>query len=88
MGSELYAYFGYEGGGAQSAELEELAADAGAAEVPGLGQRGPGRRPAEPGDEDRAGLDGAAVVDTSRIHLFDPQDGRSLTSTAAAPAAA
>ena len=37
MGSELYAYFPLETEGLQSKELDELAADSGAAEVPGSG---------------------------------------------------
>ena len=37
MGSELYAYFEIESEGVESDELDELAADSGAAEVPGAG---------------------------------------------------
>jgi multiple sugar transport system ATP-binding protein len=37
MGSELYVYFAIESEGVQSRELEELAADSGASEVPGSG---------------------------------------------------
>ena len=37
MGSELYVYFEIETEGVDSRELEELAADSGAAEVPGAG---------------------------------------------------
>ena len=39
MGSELYAYFSLETERVQSKELEELAADSGAAEVPGGGDQ-------------------------------------------------
>jgi multiple sugar transport system ATP-binding protein len=37
MGSEIYAYFEFEGGQAQSDALQELAEDAGTADVPGGG---------------------------------------------------
>ena len=37
MGSELYVYFEIESEGVESKELAELAADSGAAEVPGSG---------------------------------------------------
>jgi multiple sugar transport system ATP-binding protein len=77
MGSELYAYFEVEGGGASAQELEELAADAGG-EAPG------GR------DQVVARLDAASKVqegqeaelwfDASKLQLFDPESGRRLTA--------
>ena len=36
MGSEIYAYFGYEGGDIEVAELQELEADSGANEARGM----------------------------------------------------
>ena len=78
MGSELYAYFGIDtGGGVQSKDLEELAADSGAAEVPGSA-----------GDQVVARLDAASEVergsqaeiwvDTETFHFFDPSSGKRL----------
>jgi multiple sugar transport system ATP-binding protein len=78
MGSELYAYFGIDaGGGVQSKDLEELAADSGAAEVPGGG-----------GDQAVARLDAASKVkrgaqaelwvDKGAFHFFDPKSGKRL----------
>ncbi len=45
MGSELYAYFSYEGETASSDQLEEIAADAGPRRRAGRGGDGPGGRP-------------------------------------------
>src|SRR4029079_7805511 len=88
MGSSGSAYFSYEGGGAQSAELEELAADSGAAEIPGSGNEGQAVARLNPATKIEQVSTARLSVDTSKIHLFDPKDGRSLTSASAAPAAA
>jgi multiple sugar transport system ATP-binding protein len=89
MGAELYAHFSIERQGIESAELAELAAAAGAADVPSAG-----------GDEERivARLDSASqaregkeielFVDLSKLHLFDPQSGRNITVAEREPAAA
>ena len=62
MGSELYAYFKIDAGdGLQSKELEELAADSGAAEVPGSGT-GPGGRPPRRRQQGRARQGGRALA--------------------------
>jgi multiple sugar transport system ATP-binding protein len=88
MGSELYAYFDVASGGVQSAELVELAEDAGISDLPRHG-----------GDEQQvvARLDAASrarpgekveiVLDTEHIMLFDPENGHSLGSPAAKAAA-
>ena len=78
MGSEVYAYFGYEGEGAQAQELEELAAETGAAEVPGGGGQAVARL--NPATEVQQGQTARLSVDTTKIHLFDPSDGSSLTA--------
>ncbi len=82
MGSELYAYLPYSGGGAD-ATLDALAADL------DLEQRS--------GDESQlvARLDAASAVadsgeseiwvDTRKLHLFDPETGESLTRKGATP---
>jgi multiple sugar transport system ATP-binding protein len=80
MGSEVYAYFGYEGGTAQSAELEELAADSGASEIPSSGQEGQAVARLNPATRIEQGSTARLSVDTSKIHLFDPKDGKNLTS--------
>jgi multiple sugar transport system ATP-binding protein len=88
MGSELYAYFDVASGGVQSAELVELAEDAGISELPRHG-----------GDEQQvvARLDAASrarpgeqaqlVLDTEKMLLFDPENGQSLSAEPAATAA-
>jgi multiple sugar transport system ATP-binding protein len=89
MGAELYAHFSIERQGIESDELAELAAAAGAADVPSAG-----------GDEERivARLDAASqaregkeielFVDLSKLHLFDPHSGRNITVGEREPAAA
>jgi multiple sugar transport system ATP-binding protein len=79
MGSELYAYFDVKSEHVESAELIELAEDAGLSDLPSHG-----------GDEQQmvARLSAASkaapnteiemVLDTSQIQLFDPKTGRSL----------
>jgi multiple sugar transport system ATP-binding protein len=78
MGSEVYVHFAVGGDRAAAGDLDELAGDAGADEL---------GAPAE--TEMVARLDAAARpregetaelwIDTGRIHLFDPADGRCLT---------
>src|SRR5215207_6841865 len=88
MGSELYAYCDVQSGGVESAELGELAEDAGISDLPRHG-----------GDEQQvvARLDAASrarpgekadlVLDCDNIMLFDPNDGRSLAGQPEAAAA-
>ncbi|UGS36269.1 ABC transporter ATP-binding protein [Capillimicrobium parvum] len=87
MGSEIYAYFTHEGEGARSDQISELAADAGGADIPGSeGQQVVARLNA---DSTVSRGQGARLwLDTSRLHLFDPQSGENLTRREAAPAAA
>jgi multiple sugar transport system ATP-binding protein len=83
MGSEVYVYFPIEGGQmVDSAELRELAKDAGAEDVPSA---------AGGGAQVIARLDAATkataeheielVLDTNEIKLFDTAGGRALTHT-------
>src|SRR3954462_1130882 len=92
MGSELYAYFDVKGA-AHTAELDDLAEDAGLSELPGQSggdapRAGP---PLDPTSRAAAGKSIDLVLDTSRLQLFDPNGGRNLTLTetekADAPAA-
>src|SRR5918995_206258 len=87
MGAEKYAYFQVQHEGVQSQELQELAQDSGADEVPSSGE-----------GQVVARLDAASSVqrdqevelwvDSTKLHLFDPQSGHSLTAADGQPAAA
>jgi multiple sugar transport system ATP-binding protein len=77
MGSELYVYFGIESAGVQSKELDELAADSGAAEVPGSGTNQVVAR-LDAASEVKRGTDAELWLDTSKLHFFDPQSGKRL----------
>jgi multiple sugar transport system ATP-binding protein len=80
MGSELYVYFRPPGGEkASSAQLDELAADAGTAEVPGA-QEGQTVARLDPTSQVQQGSKARLWADVSKLALFDPADGRSLTS--------
>jgi multiple sugar transport system ATP-binding protein len=89
MGSEVYAHFALEHQGIDSAELAELAEDAGTSEVPGAGQ---GRVVArlDPAASVSEGQEAELWVDTSRIHFFDASTGGRIrggqAATSAAPA--
>jgi multiple sugar transport system ATP-binding protein len=85
MGSELYAHFSVQHGGVQSEELAELAADSGAADVPGGGTDTVVAR-LDPEASVSQGAETELWVDTSRIHFFDASDGRAL-KPGGAPAA-
>jgi len=78
MGSEYYAYFRNEGAAASSQQLEELAADAGAGDVPSAGEGG--QVVARLGAESRA-AEGEEIelwLDTDKVHLFDTAEGHRL----------
>ncbi len=83
MGSEIYAYFELEGQAVQSAELHELAADAGTLDVPGAGDARVVAR-LDPASQAREGETARLWMDTSKLHLFDAHDGRNLTRAEAA----
>jgi len=78
MGSEIYAYFAYEGEGASAEQIAELAQDAGTSEVPGAdGQQVVARL--NPDSQVARGERARLWMDTTKLHLFDPRTGRSLT---------
>jgi multiple sugar transport system ATP-binding protein len=79
MGSELYVYFGIDAEGMQSKELEELAADSGAAEVPGSETDQVVARLA-PESGAKRGEEIELWLDTSKLHLFDPETGKRLAA--------
>ncbi|MFI7491471.1 ABC transporter ATP-binding protein [Micromonospora echinaurantiaca] len=77
MGSDKYVYFTVEGERASAAELEELAADAGASDFTGAGAnlvtRLSAESPVVEGETRRVWFN------LEKIHLFDPTNGRNLT---------
>jgi multiple sugar transport system ATP-binding protein len=78
MGSELYAHFTVGGGAVDSAELRELAADAGAGDLP-AGEEGRITARLAPESQVREGEEVELWVDSPSIHLFDPETGERLT---------
>jgi multiple sugar transport system ATP-binding protein len=87
MGSEFYAYFVIESARVSSRELDELASDAGAADLP-----------TQEGSQITARLDAASKVrqgqetelwfNTEHLHLFDPESGQALLGANGAAASA
>ncbi|WP_026422330.1 ABC transporter ATP-binding protein [Actinokineospora inagensis] len=75
MGSDKYAYFTVEG--ASAAELDELAAETGAADLADAGSQLVTRLSAA--SEARLGQDLEIWFDPDKLHLFDPHNGRTLT---------
>jgi multiple sugar transport system ATP-binding protein len=87
MGSELYAHFtAHSDDSIESDELRELAEDSGAGEVPGGGSNGEVVTRLDPASTVRKGEQAELWVDASKVKLFDPEDGRSLTGAAPGPA--
>jgi len=79
LGSELHVHVGLAGPAIESAQLDELAEDSGAAELAGGGQLG--RRivaRVEIESKARVGASLELLLDVDRLHLFDPADGRNL----------
>ncbi len=77
MGSELYAYFAVETEGVASQELEELAQDAGTAEVPGA-ESGQVVARLDAASQVSEGAEAELWFDAAKLHLFDAESGRSL----------
>ncbi|GAB3142531.1 sn-glycerol-3-phosphate ABC transporter ATP-binding protein UgpC [Micromonospora sonneratiae] len=77
MGSDKYVYFSLTGERARAAELEELAADAGVADLAGAGADLVTRLSAE--SPVREGENRRVWVNLEKLHLFDPANGRNLT---------
>jgi multiple sugar transport system ATP-binding protein len=71
----------------ESQELRELAEDVGGGEVPMAGEEGRIVARLDPQSGVRVGQESELWVDASRIHLFDPEDGRNLTADASGPPA-
>ena len=79
MGSELYVYFDVEGERASSAELEELAHDAGAADLPSNAESQVVAR-LSPESKVSEGEQAELVFHPDRLHLFDADSGKRLTA--------
>jgi multiple sugar transport system ATP-binding protein len=78
MGSDKYAYFTVEGEAATSAELDELAADAGATDTGAApGSQLVTRLSATSGAREGEQLE--VWFDADKVQLFDPSTGRNLT---------
>ena len=87
MGSEFYAYFNLESERVSSSELEELAHDAGAADLPTQeGSQVVARLDAA--SEVRQGQDAELWFNSEHLHLFDPETGATLLGDTGRPAAA
>jgi multiple sugar transport system ATP-binding protein len=80
MGSELYVYFDVQAQEMHTADLDELAADAGMEDLPshGDGQQVVARLSAE--SKAAPGAEVELSLDTSQIKIFDVGSGRSLTA--------
>jgi multiple sugar transport system ATP-binding protein len=85
MGSDKFAYFALEGEQAISDDLADLAADAGTADVPG-GDAGTLTTRLSAASAIKEGERWDVWVDTSKVQVFDPSDGRNLTSDTGAVA--
>ena len=88
LGSELYAHFTVQSDETiDSAELRELAQDAGGGEIPMEGGEGSIVARLDPASDVKQGHETELWVDASKLQLFDPEDGRNLMVDAEGPAA-
>jgi multiple sugar transport system ATP-binding protein len=83
MGSELYAHFSLGAQGIESQELRELAEESGSAELSSEDETIVARLDASSGV--RQGKEAELWLDSSKLHFFDLDSGRSLTSDAREP---
>jgi multiple sugar transport system ATP-binding protein len=77
LGAEEYAYFHLPGARATAQELEELAADAGASDVPGAGEQIVARL--DTASKAREGQQLKLWFDPRKLQLFNPDNGAHLT---------
>jgi multiple sugar transport system ATP-binding protein len=77
LGADKYAYFRLAGPRATAQELEELAADAGASDVPGGTDQVVARL--DPASRAREGQQLQLWFDPGKLHLFNPDNGAHLT---------
>jgi multiple sugar transport system ATP-binding protein len=82
LGSELYAHFRVASDErVDSEELRELAEDAGAGDVPSSGEAGQVVARLNPASQVKEGEEAELWVDAEKLHLFEAESGRSLTSS-------
>ncbi len=79
-GAEKYAYFQVEESEVESDELRELAEDAGTAEVPGATEGQVVAR-VESASRIERGAEAELWLDSSKLHFFDLENGRSLAAS-------
>jgi multiple sugar transport system ATP-binding protein len=88
LGSELYAHFSVTTDQSiESQELRELAEDVGGGEVPMEAEEGRIVARLDPQSRVRVGEEAELWVDASHLHLFDPEEGRNLTTGKQGPPA-
>jgi multiple sugar transport system ATP-binding protein len=80
LGAEKYAYFQLEEAAVESDQLSEIAADAGADEVPSAGEGQVVAR-LESASQIRKGQDAELWLDTTKMHFFDPSSGQNLAAS-------
>ena len=78
MGSEFYAYFMLEHEGVSSSELDELAQDAGAADLPSSGAGSQVVARLSAASRVREGQETELFFNVEHLHLFDSDSGRTL----------
>jgi multiple sugar transport system ATP-binding protein len=79
MGSEIYAHFDFDGGEELDAEeLRELQEDAGTADVPGSAS-GHAVARVDANSGVKSGERTKLWLDVTKLHIFDPADGASMT---------
>ncbi len=81
MGSEYYAYFMIETEGVSSSELDELAKDAGSADLPQSQGGVQAVARLDVASRARQGQETELWIDTSKMQLFDLESGRSLLAS-------
>jgi multiple sugar transport system ATP-binding protein len=79
LGAEDYVYFQVESEGMESDQLQDLAKDAGAHEVPSSGEGQVVAR-VDAASQIKRGEETELWLDTSKLHFFDPSSGQSLTA--------
>jgi multiple sugar transport system ATP-binding protein len=79
LGAEKFAHFSVGGEGVESADLADLAQDAGLHETPSGGTGDVVAR-LEAASQIKRGDEAELWVDTGKLHLFDAETGQSLTS--------
>jgi multiple sugar transport system ATP-binding protein len=80
LGAEDYVYFDVQAEGIESDELQELAQDSGAHEVPSVGEGQVVAR-VDAASRIKRGEEVELWVDSSKLHFFDPSTGRNLAAS-------